>query len=358
MNNLVDKVILLFISLSMYLHKVDDVYMIIPILVVIFFSSIVSYKEDTKILIGSFVIFFLLCMYSPYFIYFLPLLCYDLFFYKIKYIFTIFILPLLVNWSSLGISSSFLILSYVFISYVLKYRSISYENTKKNYYNVSDNAKELSLRFEQKNRELLEKQDYEINLATLTERNRIARDIHDNVGHLLSRCLLQTGALLAINKNEIISDNLILIKDTLSEAMDSIRNSVHNLHEDAIDLQVEINDLINNFSFCHVKFDYDISNPPNKKIKYSFITITKEALSNIIKHSNANEVSILLREHPALYQLIIKDNGSSINYDIENGIGLKNIQDRVSSLGGSLNISTNNGFRIFISIYKNIDERM
>jgi signal transduction histidine kinase len=43
----------------------------------------------------------------------------------------------------------------------------------------------------------MEKQDYEIYLATLRERNRIAREIHDNVGHMLSRSILQIGALKA-----------------------------------------------------------------------------------------------------------------------------------------------------------------
>ena len=55
---------------------------------------------------------------------------------------------------------------------------------------------------EQKNKELLEKQDYEIQVATLNERNRIAREIHDSVGHLLSRSILQLGALKAVHRQE------------------------------------------------------------------------------------------------------------------------------------------------------------
>ena len=47
-------------------------------------------------------------------------------------------------------------------------------------------------------------QDYEIHLATLKERNRIAREIHDNVGHLLSRSLLQTGALQVMNHDKAL----------------------------------------------------------------------------------------------------------------------------------------------------------
>ena len=49
---------------------------------------------------------------------------------------------------------------------------------------------------------------------------------------------------------------------------------------------------------------------------------------------------------------MIKDNGNSGKYLSEKGIGIKNISDRVSALGGNLNINDDNGFRIFISIPK------
>jgi len=134
--------------------------------------------------------------------------------------------------------------------------------------------------------------------------------------------------------------------------MDSIRTSVHNLHEESIDLQTEIQKLIDGFSFCPVKFDYDVASNQEKNLKYCFIAVTKEALSNIIKHSNATEALVIVREHPALYQLVIQDNGSNSNYNSDNGIGIKNISDRVTAIGGNVHISNNKGFRIFISIPK------
>ena len=342
-----------FISLSIYLYNVSDNYLIAPILISIFLSAIISYKSTNKVLIFVFISFLFLCILNSSFIYFIPLICYDYFQYKIRWLWLILILPILINSSLVSSLSIFLIISYVLIGYILNHRTKSFENIKKNYYYISDTTKELSMQFEMKNRELLEKQDYEVNLASLKERNRIARDIHDNVGHLLSRCILQTGALLATNKDENTKVNLTLIKDTLSEAMDSIRNSVHDLHEDAVNLEVEIQQLVDNFNFCDIKLDYDIESKPAKKIKYSFITITKEALANIIKHSNASEVLIYLREHPSLYQLVVHDNGTNIKYDAERGIGIKNMKDRIYSLGGSFHISTDNGFKIFISVPKN-----
>ena len=149
-----------------------------------------------------------------------------------------------------------------------------------------------------------------------------------------------------------MKENLYAIKDTLSQAMDSVRKSVHNLHDESIDLHAQIYGLVKEFSFCAIKLNYDISENPDKKLKYAFISIVKEALSNIIKHSKGTEVSITLKEHPGFYQLIIQDNGIVENYNPDKGIGIRNMVDRVSAFNGNVNINIDNGFKIFISIPK------
>ena len=206
----------------------------------------------------------------------------------------------MVNWTGSSSLNNLLILIFLIVVYILKYRTISLQNMKKEYYELQYKAKEVSMQLEKKNKSLMEKQDYEINLATLNERNRIARDIHDNVGHMLSRSILQIGALLTMNKDENIKESLNSIKDTLTEAMDNIRTSVHDLHEESIDLKTEVQKLIENMETLAINFDYDIESNPDKEIKYCFISVIKEALANVIKHSNATRVSIILREHPAL----------------------------------------------------------
>lgn len=352
MNTLIDKFILFIMCFITCIPYIDNHPKVVLVLIAITFSSLISYTENLKVLIYSFAFFVLLSFFNAELLFFSPLIFYDLIFYKLRWPLLFLIIPILINFEAIPKSSLFLITAYFLASYALASHTKALEDIKKNYYNLSDQSKELSISFKEKNKELLEKQDYEINLATLSERNRIARDIHDNVGHLLSRSILQIAALLAINKDDSTKENLTLIKDTLSEAMDSIRSSVHDLHEESINLNVEIQKLIDNFNFCNVKLEYNLESSPKKNIKYCFISITKEALSNIIKHSNATEVWISLYEHPALYQLIIKDNGRNINVSSEDGIGLKNIKDRVTALGGNVNISVNNGFRIFISIPK------
>lgn len=243
----------------------------------------------------------------------------------------------------------------------LQYLISRYELLAARHRKIRDDSTELNLLLEERNRSLLEKQDYEIHNATLQERNRIAREIHDNVGHLLSRCILLNGAIQTINQDSQCSESLQLLQDTLSHAMDNIRSSVHNLHDDSINLRKSMEALIRDFTFCTVHLEYDIATDIPANIRYAFISITKEALTNISKHSSASSVEIIIREHPAMLQLIIHDNGqisapkdfSFSERTYENaGIGLINMYDRVKLLGGMFQINQDNGFQIFISIPK------
>ena len=208
------------------------------------------------------------------------------------------------------------------------------------------------MKLKHQNDELLRQQDISINVATLNERNRIAREIHDSVGHLLSSSLLQVGALLAVSKDESIRSSLTALKETLNEAMNSIRTSVHDLFDESIDLYGQLRELTKDFSFCSLDFHYELDTDPGRKLKYAILAIVKEALTNIVRHSNATHAAVLLHEHPAFYQLIISDNGTVKSYNSGNGIGLQNIRDRVNSFHGVTNITAKIGFRIFITIPK------
>lgn len=238
-----------------------------------------------------------------------------------------------------------------------KYNHLLSESRK-----IRDETIENNILLQSRNKTLLEKQDYEIYNAILKERNRIAREIHDNVGHLLSRSILLTGVLKTVNKDNNCTESLNNLHDSLHKAMESIRESVHNLHDDSVNLKETTEAIVNNFTFCKINMLYDMGIDVPRDIKFSFIAILKESLNNICKHSNATNVNIILREHPAMYQLIIKDNGTTAkNIDVHkyiyssnsnSGIGLSNIYSRVNILNGSLQIHTYNGFCIFITIPK------
>lgn len=219
---------------------------------------------------------------------------------------------------------------------------------------IRDESEEIRQLMHQKSKYMREQQDSEITMATLRERNRIAREIHDNVGHLLSRSILQVGALRAVYKEEPMASSLLSLQDTLNESMTNVRNSVHDLHNESLDLCKSIKELIEQNKKYNVNFDYDMSDFVPRKVKYCIISIVTEAFQNAHKHSDGNKIEIELREHPGLFRFVFSDNGQCKGIT-ETGIGLHNMKSRVEELGGTMRISTENGFRIFISIPKKMD---
>ena len=175
------------------------------------------------------------------------------------------------------------------------------------------------------------------------------------------------GALKTVNQAENLKVPMEQLDQTLNEAMTNVRQSVHDLHDESVNLKEVMESLAEEFRFCPVQLTYDMGYDIPKEIKYSFIAITKEALNNVMRHSNANEVKILTREHPGLYQLIIEDNGTSderIQSDGDreentesSGIGIENMKKRVRMLGGTMQIQKETGFRIFITVPKNEGKR-
>lgn len=328
-------------------------------------------RFDNRILVltGSYVIFGFSSLWIPDLLLFFPLLLYQT---LSAGLFTLAVVEF-PFWGLLAFRfhkfPEFLCLAGIFgfiLAFFLWSHTRQYEILTRNFRQSRDDSEEHALLLSEKNKALLEKQDYEIYAATLRERNRIAREIHDNVGHVLSRSILMTAACKTINKNEALDPLLGNLEESLNGAMNSIRSSVHDLHDDAVNLEDAIKGLVKDFSFCPVTLTYDMSRQVPREVKYSLISITKEGLSNVMRHSNADSVNILLREHPALYQLCIEDNGTlgskipDIQTDadsnkmetVSGGMGLSNIRDRVKALGGTVQITQEKGFRIFVTIPK------
>ncbi len=349
---LVDKIIILICALIVYLTQPQPD--IIMVLVAVSFGGFLSYVDSKKLrafLVAGFIV---LCIYFPQLIFFLPIIAYDMFFYSYQAVGVAAIVPLVYFLQSQSLQTSLTVIALSGLAVLLRYRSNAYSKLYLEHISLNDAARELSMTLTKQNKTLIEKQDYELGLATLNERNRIAREIHDNVGHLLSRAILQIGALLSTNTGQAVSQSLRQLHETLSNAMNSIRDSVHQLHADSIDLNTQILELIDAFTFCEVKYIYQIDSPLDSKIKYAFMAVVQEALSNIMRHSNATQISLTIREHPAFYQLIIADNGSvkKIELNTVDGLGLKNMTQRINALNGNISFMTNPGFQIFISVPK------
>jgi signal transduction histidine kinase len=351
MNRYIDKITVFLLCVVFYAQVHFNFYIVVPIICIIIVSAFQSYVDNNIIRFIVVVLYCAISVFYPVFLFFLPLACYDLFMTKWQPGLLIALIPTAAGFQTMPIASCVFISLLTALSYLIKRRTILLEKVRAEYIALRDSTKEFSLRLEGKNKELMEKQDYEINLATLNERNRIARDIHDSIGHLLSNSILQTGALMATCRDDALRERISTLKNTLVTGMDSIRESIHDLHDESVDLYAEVKALTEGFQFCEITLEYDMDSSPERKVKYTVLSVVKEALSNIIRHSDATFVKLTLREHPALYQLIVKDNGHKKETEGD-GIGLKNITQRVESLGGIVNISYDSGFAVFVSIPK------
>lgn len=353
-SGLIYKLIIFACCLAVYLYQTDfDIYAA-TVLISFISGCLLSYFDDYRVKAFITVGFSIAAYIFPEFIVFLPLIAFDMLFHSLQAVNLVALIPLVSYFSKDNLMVPLIVSIMVILSILLRYQVETAIRADNRHKELSDTAREMSIQLTKQNHDLIEKQDNELNLATINERNRIAREIHDNVGHLLSSAILQSGALKTINRDAKLDNNFQALNETLTQAMNSIRNSVHELYDESIDLEVKVSELIDNFTFCEIHYSYSISQNPDKKLKYAFISILKEALTNIINHSDATLVIVAFNEHPALYQLIIRDNGKVKPYNNNDGLGIRNMVDRVHSLGGNINIITKNGFEIFISVPKEV----
>jgi signal transduction histidine kinase len=324
MQRIVDRLLMLICCAALLMRGAYDVAAVIGMLASMTVSALNGYIKSRTFLTASVVSYTVASMVWPVFCLFMPLVYYDVLTQYHTSGKSPWILAaagsLVVCFANLPIDTSLMVAALMAVAYVLAMRTTAVERSQTEAKQLRDSGHEMAMLLRQQNRELVEKQDYEIRLATLNERGRIAREIHDHVGHLLSRSILQVGALMVTKADVEERQSLSTIRDTLSQAMDSIRASVYDLHEESIDLRTQVEALVREFTFCPIRLDYGLELEPGKDIAYCFIAIVKEGLNNIIRHSNATQVTLALLEHPALYQLVLQDNGSGLNGEPEKAL--------------------------------------
>lgn len=365
MNRVVDNIILLMLGMSLAFWREDTTALVPAFLFAFTAAALGIYISEERKFVPVGVTFVIMCFLLPELAVFLPILLYYVFQYAKERQNRLFgtavcAVPFVAALASGKYHGNEIFLWVVIcgLAMLLSCRTNKVEALQRDMIRMRDTSTELNLELREKNKNLREKQDYEIYLATLRERNRIAREIHDNVGHMLSRCILQVGALVTIyKKEETLHEQLVGINDTLNQAMNSIRESVHDLHDDSVDLRQAVDEATRTMQKNYtIRIDYDMSKTVPRNVKYCFITTVKEAMSNVVKHSDADKIEIVLREHPGFYQLFIGDNGSCKSQMGEDGIGLVNMKERVAALNGTIHITHEKGFKIFISVKKDACE--
>jgi signal transduction histidine kinase len=216
------------------------------------------------------------------------------------------------------------------------------------YRNSYDRQREYSYQLEQTKARLMASAEEAAHMAEVKERNRIARQIHDNVGHSIAGILMQLQAAKKLyHKDEEKAYELLENSiEALSNTLTVMRDTVHNI-KPAEKLGIEyIRQVIESFSYCPVDLSTsgDFSELPVNIMQILHYNI-KEALTNVSKYSNATHVDINIDVNFKFVRLQIKDNG--INHvEFKEGLGISGMKERVWNIGGTIAFSNDNGFLI------------
>ncbi|NOV04329.1 sensor histidine kinase [Paenibacillus planticolens] len=179
--------------------------------------------------------------------------------------------------------------------------------------------------------------------AVLEERTRIARDIHDSIGHGLTSVIVQLQALPYVikvepgNMDQTISNVLDVARNCLKE----VRLVVHQMaNEDSGNGPTELQNLIRNVqqqSGLPIKFTCaGPMRPWNTGISELMYRLLQEALTNVIRHAEAAKVEIDLYESREMLVLSVKDDGIyTKDTELSPGFGMSGMIARCERIGGS-----------------------
>ncbi len=223
---------------------------------------------------------------------------------------------------------------------------------EKKHIGLLDNERALRYQLEKTKTELVALQNEIERTAELRERDRIAKEIHDNVGHSIAGVLFQLRAAEKIVPTDNLkAEGIIkLCVDKLAEALEITRNTVFNIKSNQ-NIGIEsINKLVKDFDFCKINFshngDFNEVSTANLKILEANI---KELLTNAIKYSEANEVTLQIDIKTKHIRCMYRDNGKGCSKIIES-VGLTGIRDRVNNLGGTYSVDGYVGFTVIFTL--------
>lgn len=343
MRKFIEKSIVAIFSLYTNYSLSPNIDLVFYLLISIVCSITLDLLVNKKYRYIVYLAFVILVLYDNMFLFYFPLIFYNMYI-DFKNYSPFFLLLLFINFSPV-----ILILSIV--SYYFSHTTDSIDNIVNEYRNVRDNLKEDALYLKKYNEQLQIDREKNIHIAILTERNRIAREIHDSIGHSISSSILQVKAL-KIMASETLGEPLTLLQDTLNDGMNDIRKSLQGIRDESLDLRSKIESLIDEIPNLNVALIYNIEDDLEYQLKFDILSIIKEAMTNTIKHSNATELSISIISQPKFYSIIIKDNGDKIPSFENSGIGLDYINETANKYNGLFNYIFENGFKIHLTLMK------
>ncbi|GMM86329.1 sensor histidine kinase [Pseudoalteromonas sp. MTN2-4] len=191
-------------------------------------------------------------------------------------------------------------------------------------------------------------------LGAIAERERIARDLHDLLGHSLSSIALKAelaSKLTAAGANEQASQESEQVAQLARDLLSEVRQAVSGLKQVGLYAQIDV--LVARLQDAGFIVEQSIDRVVlSAEQESNLCFIFKEAVTNIIRHSKGKYVKLQLSSQSGVVELQIKDDGIVKKYQCGNGV--EGIKDRVATLQGQFDISTDSGMAINIQFKERV----
>lgn len=196
------------------------------------------------------------------------------------------------------------------------------------------------------------------------ERNRISRDLHDNVGSQLTYIISQLDYSSAVlkNENEKVKSKLERLSKDARELMNTLRETIWVIQKDCLpvnEFESRVKELIAKYqdTAAHIVLKVERSQQElmlNPLQSINLFRILQEGINNALKHSGASKITVLIKVQGVDHILVaIEDNGIGISKINDNGVpryGLENLKQRAEEMNGVLEIESGDGTRISVLI--------
>jgi two-component system, NarL family, sensor histidine kinase UhpB len=191
--------------------------------------------------------------------------------------------------------------------------------------------------------------------AQEAERLRVARELHDEIGQALTAIALR--AEHAAGQAPAESEALIDIAETIKASLDDVRAIARELRPEALDDLGLVNALI---ALCsrvgrqgtlQVRREFEAGLPQlNPDVELVIYRVAQEALTNVLRHSQAAQVTVSLRRQDANVVLEVADDGCAINEGLNEGSGIAGMRERAMLVGAELQIAAAAGKGVAVKL--------
>ena len=204
-------------------------------------------------------------------------------------------------------------------------------------------------------------------MAEVRERNRLAREIHDTLGHTLTGIIMGSDAGLALfdAAPEEAKKRIQVVAQAARDGLNDVRRSINALRPDALEnttLAEALETMISNFkATTSAEVFYDQQAGPlvfAQDEEDTLYRVLQESMTNAVRHGHATEIHISLTRRDNLLTIDVRDNGLGGGEDVREGFGLRHMRERLELLGGSLTFGNREtleedgerGFYILVSL--------